>query len=229
MNNKKNEFWKALICIIIVCIGFYCLLKPRHVAIPLNQYDSAFVVNIEPRSIEQYKADKRVIAKNQGFGDIISIPSKRIKDSLREHEGYRHTAYYDTRGNPTIGIGFNLMKNGAKPRIESLGLNYKDVLNKEVSLTDEQINTLFEYDLLIATSDAISFLPNLVEQPDEVKIVIIDMVFNMGLTRLNKFKRFRQALFDEKYGTAVIEMKDSKWYHQVGNRSKNLVKIMESI
>ena len=37
------------------------------------------------------------------------------------------------RGNPTIGVGFNLVAAGAQANIESLGLNYNDVLTGAVS------------------------------------------------------------------------------------------------
>ena len=52
--------------------------------------------------------------------------------------------------------------------------------------------------------------------------VILNMAFNLGLTRLQKFKKMIAALRIRDYETAAIEMKDSKWYNQVGSRAKRL-------
>ena len=38
----------------------------------------------------------------------------------------------------------------------------------------------------------------------------------------------REALLEGDYNKAADEMIDSKWYNQVGNRSKTLVKMMRS-
>lgn len=54
------------------------------------------------------------------------------------------------------------------------------------------------------------------------------MAFNLGLTKLNKFVEMRKALLKGDYNKAADEMIDSKWYNQVGNRSKRLVDMMRS-
>lgn len=168
----------------------------------------------------------------------FSIPPKikntnnfqiEISEMLKRHEGVRDKVYQDSEDNPTIGIGFNLNRRDAKSRIESLGLNYNNILNGNSSLKHEQIATLFQKDLSNAIKDAKSFLPDFNKQPDKIKIVLVNMSFNMGLTRLNQFVKFKDALIKKDYKRASKEMKDSRWYHQVGNRSKNLIKIMESI
>ena len=152
-----------------------------------------------------------------------------ISEMLKRHEGVRDKVYQDSEDNPTIGIGFNLNRRDAKREIELLGLDYNDILNGKVSLTDKEVNTLFQKDLLNAIKDAKSFLPDFEEKPNKVKIVLVNMSFNMGLTRLNQFVKFKDALIKKDYKRASKEMKDSRWYHQVGNRSKELVKIMNSI
>jgi lysozyme len=57
--------------------------------------------------------------------------------------------------------------------------------------------------------------------------VIINMAFNLGLTRLSKFKNFRQALIQHDYHMASVEMLDSQWARQVGNRAIRLSEIMK--
>jgi lysozyme len=52
------------------------------------------------------------------------------------------------------------------------------------------------------------------------------MAFNLGRSRLSKFKKMVTAVNEGNYAKAADEMTDSKWYRQVGRRSKELVEIM---
>ena len=63
---------------------------------------------------------------------------------------------------------------------------------------------------------------NLEEMPGEVQQVIVNMCFNMGAPRLSQFKKFIRAIHDEEWATASLEMLDSKWANQVGERANRL-------
>ena len=52
--------------------------------------------------------------------------------------------------------------------------------------------------------------------------VLVNMCFNLGLTRLLGFKKFLAALEAEDWDRAAEEMLDSKWAVQVGPRSTRL-------
>lgn len=52
------------------------------------------------------------------------------------------------------------------------------------------------------------------------------MAFNLGRNRLSKFKNMISAVNEGNYAKAADEMIDSRWYKQVGVRSKELVEIM---
>jgi len=52
------------------------------------------------------------------------------------------------------------------------------------------------------------------------------MMFNMGRTRLSKFKKLKLAVDDEDWMEASIQMEDSRWYKQVPNRAERLCKRM---
>ena len=69
-------------------------------------------------------------------------------------------------------------------------------------------------------------MPNFHKQPRDIQIVLVDMAFNLGDNGLGKFVKFRKALMRYDYKSAADEMIDSKWYYQVGNRSKELVQIV---
>lgn len=58
------------------------------------------------------------------------------------------------------------------------------------------------------------------------QLVVADMVFNLGLARFLRFVKFNAALAIHDYTLAAHEMKDSRWFTQVGRRAKKLHKIM---
>ena len=162
------------------------------------------------------------------FGEIKNLITKHEVGGTKTNI---HKVYPDPIHGmkvPTIGIGYNLNKSEAKQEIENLGLNYQDILSGKQSLTPDQVDSLFIQDLSKAVRDARIFLPNFDSQPTAIKTIIIDMSFNLGLTRLSKFQKLRKALVNYNYPEATKEMKDSKWYNQVGNRSRTLVNMMRN-
>ena len=60
------------------------------------------------------------------------------------------------------------------------------------------------------------------ELDDDRQRVMANMGFNLGLTRLLKFKKFLGAMEKGDYETAAIEMMDSRWATQVGPRAHRL-------
>ena len=58
--------------------------------------------------------------------------------------------------------------------------------------------------------------------------IIIDMAFNMGVPRLGKFKKMWKAIEEENFEEAKIQMLDSRWANQVGNRAVRLSNAMET-
>ena len=55
------------------------------------------------------------------------------------------------------------------------------------------------------------------------------MMFNLGQTRLAKFKDMKKALDNQDYKAAAAAMVDSRWYNQVPNRAKRLVERMKNV
>ena len=52
--------------------------------------------------------------------------------------------------------------------------------------------------------------------------VMANMCFNLGHPRLSNFKRFLAAMHTAQWETAAVEMMDSKWSSQVGDRALRL-------
>jgi len=141
---------------------------------------------------------------------------------MREHEGSRPYAYKDTKGNPTIGIGFNLADKDNKKILAGMGYNVNDVIAGKVRLTEPVIQELYTTSIAKATKDAAKWVPNLDEQPESVQKAIIDMSFNLGASKLAGFVKTREALINKDYKEASKQMLDSDWAKQVGKRAKNL-------
>lgn len=151
------------------------------------------------------------------------------KSLIRQHEGVRNIVYNDTEGIPTIGVGFNLRKGGAAQRIESLGVNYNDILTGTAKLTDAQVEELFDGDFNLAETDCNEVVSSFSSHPDEVQSAIVDMMFNLGETRFRKFQNLIAALqaTPPDYAGAMREMLDSKWARQGPNRAADDVALIE--
>ena len=65
--------------------------------------------------------------------------------------------------------------------------------------------------------------------PEEAQHIIANMMFNMGIPRLSKFKGMKRGVDNRDWDTAADEMVDSAWYRQVPNRAKRLVTRMRAI
>lgn len=88
------------------------------------------------------------------------------------------------------------------------------------TLSDIQINTLFEHDLLESETYAKRFFSAFDELSAMRQIVLVDMAFNLGYTKLCKFVRFNAALVCQDYDTAANEMMNSAWAKQVKIRGQ---------
>lgn len=124
---------------------------------------------------------------------------------LRKFEGFKGEPYIDTQGYQTIGIGTKLPITE-----EEAELLLKHRLKQRVN----QLNVLKLDDLDIK---------------EEAKIILYDMAYNLGAKGLLKFKKMWKALENKDYLEASKEMQDSKWFKQVGRRSKELVSKMEKL
>ena len=61
---------------------------------------------------------------------------------------------------------------------------------------------------------------------DNIKECVTHMAFQLGLPKLNQFKKFKKALEDNDIAEAMAQMKDSKAYRQTTNRWDRLIEKM---
>lgn len=149
-------------------------------------------------------------------------------DKLIEHEGMVLTVYQDTLGIDTIGIGRNLKDRG----ISKEELDYMDIPNMDVvyehGISEADARYLAMNDIAIVENELCRVHP-CVEELDGVRqLVLMDMAFNMGVPRLCKFKKMWNAVHEENFEAAGLEMMDSRWARQVGGRAKKLSDAMKT-
>ena len=142
---------------------------------------------------------------------------EKVKEDLVRHEGYITEIYLDSENLPTFGIG-HLVTESDMEHTWPVG----------TAITDERILQVFNDDCKAAYSDACVVFLNLASHPEDVQRVCINMAFNLGRTRLLKFKKMISAVNEGNYAKAAEEMTDSKWYRQVKRRSKELVTTMQN-
>ena len=65
--------------------------------------------------------------------------------------------------------------------------------------------------------------------PEEVRLIVANMMFNLGRPRFSKFKKCIQAIKDGDWLEAGNQMKDSRWYKQVTNRADRLISRMKAV
>jgi GH24 family phage-related lysozyme (muramidase) len=150
----------------------------------------------------------------------------RIKDLIERHEGREHNVYNDTAGHPTIGVGFNLDREGAREAIEALGLNYNDVRSGVASLNDAQIDTLFDSDVRQSIESAQQEVSNFDDLTPDRQAVVTDMVFNLGAAGFAEFHNTIDAIENGDWETASEEMLDSVWASQVPDRAQEDADLM---
>jgi lysozyme len=154
------------------------------------------------------------------------LQALRLRDSmysqLAQHEGVKDTAYTDTTGNPTIGIGFNLNDPSNQKYMTEQGMDHRDIIANKRTLSQDQIKQLYRRSFRNAYDDSLAFLPDLGTHPEPVQKAVLDMAFNLGRPNLLAFKKTQALLKNRNYKSASKEMLRSKWASQVKGRAVTL-------
>ena len=133
-----------------------------------------------------------------------------IIEMLRKHESVETHAYKCSANKTTIGVGRNIDKNGG------IGLSQMEIdylLANDIKRVEAELSQAFNwYDDL----------------NDPRKDAMMDMCFNMGLPRLSKFKKSLAAMSNRHYEIAAVELLDSLWARQVGQRAVTISEIIRT-
>ena len=142
-----------------------------------------------------------------------------VYEQLKIDEGVVNEIYLDHLGYPTFGVGHLVLESDPE--------HGQDV---GTPVSEERVRECFEKDLDTSISECVALYgEQFNDWPDEVQQIIVNMMFNMGRTRLSGFKNFRKALEDKNWSRAAEEGRDSRWYRQVTNRAERLMERMENV
>lgn len=143
-----------------------------------------------------------------------------VYEQLKIDEGVVYEIYNDHLGYPTFGVG-HLIVEGDEEHGQPVG----------TSVSEERVRACFDRDLEVAIGECHNLYGegNFGAYPDEVQQILVNMMFNMGRTRLSKFKKFNAAIEAGDWKTAAVEGRDSLWYKQVTNRAERLMTRLESV
>jgi len=153
------------------------------------------------------------------FFNSKKLDREAVFEQLKIDEGVVYEVYHDHLGLPTFGVGHLVLESDPEHG-KPLG----------TPVDEERVKDCFEKDLDTAVSECeILFEDHWEDFPGEVKEILVNMMFNMGRTRLSGFKNFGAALRDGDWKRAATEGRDSKWYRQVTNRAERLMSRLESV
>lgn len=142
----------------------------------------------------------------------------QLKKEITADEGRVEEIYLDSEGYKTYGVGHLVLETEKEHK-----------LPVGHAIPAEKVDAAFECDLREAIIDCHHVFDNWTTLPDEVQYILVNMMFNLGRTRLSKFLLLRRAIRDLDWNKAAKEMMDSKWYHQVPNRAQRLVERMKNV
>ena len=143
---------------------------------------------------------------------------EKLRQESEIDEGCKYEIYLDHLGYPTFGIGHLITDDDPESGWE-VG----------ASIDTVRVHEAFESDIEGVLSDCSKLYSDFGDLPEEAQRVIANMMFNMGLTRLSKFKGMKRGVDAKNWNQAADEMVDSRWYNQVTNRADRLVERMRNI
>lgn len=134
-----------------------------------------------------------------------------LVEQLKRHEGFRSKPYRCTANVWTIGYGHT---SGVRPDSPPIPRDIAEDLLRQ--------------DVLTAIADARAVCPCFDALSPPRKVVLANMAFNLGRTRLAQFVNTLRLICAGDYQQAALHMMKSKWATQVGQRARELSKMMST-
>ena len=136
------------------------------------------------------------------------------KQDIKRHEGEVLEIYEDSLGYKTLGIGHLCQPEDPE---------YKWEVGTKVS--QEIVDMYYESDFDKHYKEAIHVFgseEDFEKLPEVIQRVLVNMCFNLGGSRLSKFRNMLKACRNHDWKEMAVQMEDSRWFNQVGGRSREL-------
>lgn len=137
------------------------------------------------------------------MGYILDITG--IKNDLKMDEGFRARPYHDTVGKLTVGYGRNL---------DDVGLTMDEA---EYMLCNDIQRSINDLQAHLSWFDALS---------DNRQKALVEMCFQLGITKLLGFVNMLKAMETGNYKDATQEALTSKWAMQVPKRAARIAALI---
>ena len=143
-----------------------------------------------------------------------------VYEQLKIDEGVEYEINHDHLGYQTFGVGHLVLE-----------ADYEHGKEVGTPVSVERVRECFEKDLDTSISECNALYEDGVfgDLPGEVQEILVNMMFNMGRTRLSKFKKMHAAILEGNWTEAAKEGRDSLWYRQVTNRAERLMERLENV
>ena len=154
------------------------------------------------------------------FNNDTKLDREAVFEQLKIDEGVKYEIYKDHLGYPTFGVGHLVLETDPE-------YGQPD----GTPITEERVSDCFDKDLDTSISEchALYGEGDFDGLPSDVQGILVNMMFNMGRTRLSKFKKMNGAISEGDWKTAAVEGRDSRWYKQVTNRAERLMSRLEQV
>ena len=169
------------------------------------EVDTTLLVPVMMGMLGSRSNEKLREGQSGSAGEVMT----QLIDMLKLHEGVRSKVYVCSAGYETIGVGRNISESG-------------------LGLSDDEIEYLLSNDIARVKSelaDTYFWFNGINEARQDA---MIDMCFNLGLTRLRGFVKALEAMSREQFDVAADEFLDSKWAQQVGMRAVRVTEMIRS-
>ena len=144
-----------------------------------------------------------------------------LKEQIKRHEGEVLEVYADSLGYLTFGVG-HLIKEGDPEHGKPVG----------TPVSQQRVDDIYDYDFDKHVAESIHVFGTeeaFYNLPEDIQHVLVNMTFNLGATRLGYFKGMMGAARSHDWKKMAYEMEDSKWFGQVGRRSKELQELVLNV
>ena len=166
--------------------------------------------DVEPDYLESYIDNQGMVFKEDS--DEIGVTplfKENFIKKIKHEEGCELLPYRCSENYLTIGYGKNIQLNGIR---------------------QAEADFMLENDIETVFVDLDRNIPMWKFEPMNIKIVLCDMCYNLGIKKLLGFKLLLEAIDEADYQTASEEILDSKYARQVPNRAKrNALLCLEEI
>ena len=143
---------------------------------------------------------------------------EQLRTELESDEGCVFSTYTCSEDRVTFGIGHLVLPDDPE---------YNQPIGSPVSA--DRVTECFDRDIGTVIAESQRLYPQFDNLPEEVKLIICNMLFNLGFPTLSKFKDMKAAIDDRLWDEAADAMADSRWAKQLPNRSGRLIERMRAV